>query len=184
MYIKTKNNSIFEISETEKNGFYYIPINYDNYVENVKNNNYESSPFGVVLKDGLPKLKKVTKKNIVKKNNKKQCNTIETQLERIKKQFEKNIDMNVKWVNGLYYKPRYASESYEQLISAELAIRQISGGRQTKFPMAIWDATKKNCTRMTFEQLVELAKFLAVIYEKQFQKYKIEYAKLLDKENN
>lgn len=177
MFVKIINNCISKFSKENKEDYTYINIDYDSFVKNKAQGLYETCIYGVILKEGKP-----IRKNIISyEENKKETivSNKEKQLNKIKETFEKAIDTNVKWKNGYYYKPRYASESYETLISAELAIRQATGGKQTKFPLEIWDATKKHSVLMTFEELLELAMWLANIYEKQFQQYKTEYAKLL-----
>ena len=88
--------------------------------------------------------------------------------------------MNIKWKNGQYYKPRYASENYEPLLAANKILELQTQGQKSLFPKEIWDATKLNSAVMTAAELQELALYLATIYEKQFQEYKKAYKKVLE----
>ena len=181
MYAKIKNNCITDASKTEKEGFEYIAINYESFVNNCSKGNYKTCAFGVILKNGLPEVLKIKRKE-EKKEETKTVNKKEERLKLIKEQFEKAIDMNIKWKNGQYYKPRYASENYEPLLAANKIIELETQGQKSLFPKEIWDATKVNSTLMTAAELQELALYLANIYERQFQKYKQDYKKVLEEE--
>ena len=178
MYVKIENNCIVEASSTEKEGYEYISLNYEAFIRNKAEERYKITPFGVLLKNGLPVYINKNKEKKVKKETS-VVDRREERLKAIKEQFEKAIDMNVKYKNGFYYKPRYASESYQPLISAEVAIRLSSNNTQTLFPKEIWDATKTHSSIMTFDELKDLALYLANIYERQFQKYKRQCANIL-----
>lgn len=180
MYAKIINNCILDVSKTEKDGYEYIAIDYDSFVKDKIKGLYKTCRCGVILKNGLPLRNNrhiiTNNKTIIPKTE----SSTEDKLESLRKQFENNININIKYKNGFYYKPRYASESYQPLISAEIAIRQATQNSKTMFPMEIWDATKTHKTEMQFEQLVELALYLAAIYEKQFQEYKKQCAKIIE----
>ena len=181
MYAKIENNCIREVSSTEKEGFTHIAVNYDAFIKNRSNGLYKTCPFGILLKDNLPIMVNPSNRK-TKKQETKKVNTQEERLKVIKEQFEKAVDMNVLYKNGQYYKPRYASESYQPLISAEIALQVSTQGQQTLFPKEIWDATKTHSAMMTLQQLEELALYLAKIYEVQFQQYKQACAKILGEE--
>ena len=174
MYALVTNNRIIDVSEIKKTGYIHVPIDYSIFLKN--KNKYKKINGYISLKNGLPEFEKKIIRTVKTTT---QNEILEDAVKRIEDEFEKQINQDIKYKNGYYYKPRYASESYESLISAELAIRQLSGGKQTKFPMQIWDSTKKHGVMMTLDELVALATFLANIYEKMFQAKKVKIAKLL-----
>ncbi len=179
MYAKIIKNNIVDIAKIEKEGFTYLAIDYNAFINNKAKGLYKVTPYGIPLKDNRPIMNKVFKaEDKVVPVDKKE--TIEDKLERVKKQFEKNIDTNVKYKNGQYYKPRYASENYEPLLAANKILELETQGQKSLFPKEIWDATKLNSAVMTAAELQELALYLAKIYEVQFQQYKKACAKILN----
>lgn len=174
MYALVTNNRIIDVSEIKKTGYIHVPIDYSVFQKN--KNKYKKINGYISLKNGLPEFEKKIIKTVKTTT---QNEILEDAVKRIEDEFEEQINQDIKYKNGYYYKPRYASESYESLISAELAIRQLSNGKQTKFPMQIWDSTKKHGVMMSLDELVALATFLANIYEKMFQAKKQKTAKLL-----
>ena len=181
MYVKIINNCIAGASETEKEGYSYIATNYKDYVNNLKKKRYKIGKYGILLKNNLPEIREDSSEFSNKnKNNNKEVNRKEKALEAIKEHFEKSINMNIKWKNGQYYKPRYASENYEPLLAANKILELQTQGQKSLLPKEIWDATKLNSDVMTAAELQELALYLATIYEKQFQEYKKAYKKVLE----
>lgn len=168
MYAKIKYNCILDSSEKPKEGYKKLALDYDSFIKNKIKGIYKTCEYGVILKNGLPELKKVSsfnEQNITTKTN----NAKQKLLDKLKENFEKNININIKYKNGQYYKPRYASENYELMLA-----------NPESFPKQIWDATKINSCLMTYEELKELCEYLTTIYEKQFQQYKTEYARILN----
>ena len=170
MYALISNNKILKTSENQKEKYTHIAIDYEVFRKN--RHKYKKVNGFVVLENGLPVFD-VETKTLQKQES-------ISEIAKIENEFNEQINQDIKYSNGYYYKPRYASESYESLISAELAIRQLSGGKQTKFPMQIWDSTKKHGVMMSLDELVALATFLANIYEKMFQAKKVKIAKILN----
>lgn len=183
MYAKIKNNCIIDASKIEKEGYTYLEINYDSFIKNQSKGLYKRGLLGIILKNGLPEINKVSENHINQTDTSTTVNKKEERLRQIKEQFEKAIDMNIKWKNNQYYKPRYASENYEPLLAANTILELKSGGTKSLFPKEVWDATKLHSSVMTADELQELALFLANIYERQFQQYKRAYAKILEEQN-
>lgn len=71
-------------------------------------------------------------------------------------------------VNGHYYKPKWAADIYESLVSKGEKFPDM-------FPITIWDATEeaKNAVEMTIEELRALTTFLGKVQEKYYYAYKL-----------
>ena len=179
MYAKIINNCISKYSKVKKEGYSYLPLDYNSFVKLKAQDFYVLGSNGVLLKENKPIIK-VKSKEIKENIEIPEHNTVNLQLQKVKEQFEKATDMNIKWKNGHYYKSRYASENYEPLLAANKILELETQGQKSLFPKEIWDATKLNSDIMSAQELQELALFLAKIYEKQFQQYKRQYAKILE----
>lgn len=70
--------------------------------------------------------------------------------------------------NGHMYKPKWAAEIYEKLVSRGENFAEL-------FPITIWDATgnSDNAVEMSLEDLKELTIFLGRIQEQYFNEYKV-----------
>lgn len=69
--------------------------------------------------------------------------------------------------NGHLYKPKWAAEIYEELVSRGEKFAEL-------FPITIWDATKEaeNAVKMSLDDLRKLTIFLGRIQEQYFNEYK------------
>ena len=74
--------------------------------------------------------------------------------------------------NGHYYKPKWAVEIYEELVTKGEKF-------PTLFPLSIWDATGKqeNAEQMSLEDLKALTIFLGTLQEQYFYEYKVSKSK-------
>lgn len=71
-------------------------------------------------------------------------------------------------INNHYYKPKWAAEIYEELISRGEKFPEL-------FPLTIWDSTgeQENAEKMTWDDLKSLTIFLGQLQEQYFNEYKL-----------
>jgi len=166
MYVKIINGSIVDATKNKKDGYYKINYSYDLFMELKSNGSYLSDSFGIKCNRGIPVIK-----NKIEATSKTENNTeyLDKAFQEIDRKFKEQIGTPVLYKNGYTYKPSYAADYYEPLISAEIILQQTTQGKETKFPLTIWDATDTYSQQMSVLELKDLAVFLANIYEKLFQ---------------
>ncbi|MBR3889139.1 hypothetical protein IKJ53_01355 [bacterium] len=111
---------------------------------------------------------------------------IEIELMQADETYKIQLDTPVQYTNGHLYKPKWAEETYINLLTAGSMM-------PTMFPMQIWDSTEieENVVLMTLEDLQLLTKYLASIQQHYFDERKVlksqllnEKKKLIAKTNN
>lgn len=95
---------------------------------------------------------------------KKEIEVVEKQFEEATAEYTEAMNTPVQYVNGFTYFPRYAEETYQGLVVAEMIAR---GQGATTFPRLIKDSTKlaERAVSMTYEELLALTTFLATKQE-------------------
>lgn len=172
MYVKIINGSIVDATKNIKDGYYKVNYSYDLFMELKNKGAYLSDSFGIKCNRGIPVIKNKIETNDKTEANDKTENNIEyldKAFQEIDRKFKEQISTPVLYKNGYTYKPSYAADYYEPLISAEIILQQTTQGKETKFPLTIWDATDTYSQQMSVLELKDLAVFLANIYEKLFQ---------------
>lgn len=94
----------------------------------------------------------------------------EQEIQKVKDWFDFVVTTPVQYTNGLWYEPEY-SQQYYTLLQKYL---------DDNMTLTIWDVSGKpeNAREMTKQELIELTKFLADIYERAYQEKKSILAKI------
>ena len=94
----------------------------------------------------------------------------EQEIQKVKDWFDFVVTTPVQYTNGLWYEPEY-SQQYYTLLQKYL---------DDNMTLTIWDVSGKpeNAREMTKQELIELTKFLADIYERAYQEKKSNLAKI------
>lgn len=87
---------------------------------------------------------------------------IEKELIQAEADYVAALDSPIEYTNGHTYKPRYAAETYQAMLSSELVLKQAES-EISIFPKTINDSTQlsANAVSMTYEELMTLTLFLA-----------------------